>query len=872
MAAPPPSPYLDPYEDIPSWWTYFFSSGGAWRWFESLHLYFRPGLEYRKPDSAFTVVDGLGREKTYDRPFECYIDPALGKISKLYVQAPGMLCRMPASEANCTWKRTPINNVTPIMLRIANLPYRVIPASRRGLPWSRLTGEDRWKVVLMWLPTVAAIVVSKDPNRYLPIMYRGLRYPRLARNVLENREQHDQSSRTVISTYRTFRPRFLNYLSEVDMDGHKTFDWDCRPVPQNDLTPFVMVCYSSAHYDLSGGDGDDLERLISVSAQAAIDYFQLKPGSANLKKTPRAFWTSANCIPPNQVAAEDGTLRRVDGLEAEILANQDASYIVPIPPISDIIRAAQHVIIVAGNTGRDFDPDELRVWGQRIWTLPEVVLSRGDSVTVWHCGKRAAPGPSFEVREIPKALFPTEAWPDAANSRQLIEHYNNLHLSRLELVKIALECLMSRRFRSLHPGDRTDTAFQAFARLSLPQDGDRLMERLICLLPDFPEQNWELMTDQYQASLWDIYPDKQVCAIGENDTVVVDGAKGAQIQWSHFTQLRTLRKSTMKRSALLFTLTWSPLNPYAQSSSSTSSNPAYLAAIAIIVIALVLILPAPYFFRLLFSGKLWVVEPCFLGIEGYVPLEAIEERIFGTTGGPPRLQWSAYGSPLARHKQGGRVRERTVHHQYPESEDGDGDLQQQPLLRNAGVVQQDVGAIDTYPVETIDPTAPCDECRGFQSGNLTYAFCRHHPTVASCQDMSRSPMGKMKVFTLVDTFSLIVTLFYAVRPPTILLVGGSEGGTKRAIACSFDMTTGTLYRETVLRIPTQCAGRMESLPRVRLGLARPFLESDAQNRHHYQQYQPPPLAPPAQQQQQYQQPGQQVESVVPVQYTHEPKV
>jgi hypothetical protein len=167
--------------------------------------------------------------------------------------------------------------------------------------------------------------------------------------------------------------------------------------------------------------------------------------------------------------------------------------------------------------------------------LPEIVLSKGDSVTVYRCGVRdRSLGPPAEFSEISKPLFPSLAWDDNWTSRQLIEHYSNLHLSRLELVKIALECLMNRKFNALHPGDRsyvlmgllrvrppidkTDSAFQAFARLSLPQDSDRLMERLICLLPETPEQNWELMTDQYKASLWDIYPDTQVCGIGENGT------------------------------------------------------------------------------------------------------------------------------------------------------------------------------------------------------------------------------------------------------------------------------------------------------------------------------------------------------------------
>ncbi len=148
--------------------------------------------------------------------------------------------------------------------------------------------------------------------------------------------------------------------------------------------------------------------------------------------------------------------------------------------ISDIIRGAEHVIVVAGNVKMPWDDNALRVWGQRVWTLPEVVLCQSDHVTVVHCGKRPGNQRPIEFRDIPKALFPRHAWNDPLQSRQLIEHYSNLHLSRLEMVKIALDCLMSRKFKSMHPGDRayvlmgllrirppidtTDTSFQAFAR------------------------------------------------------------------------------------------------------------------------------------------------------------------------------------------------------------------------------------------------------------------------------------------------------------------------------------------------------------------------------------------------------------------------
>jgi hypothetical protein len=84
----------------------------------------------------------------------------------------------------------------------------------------------------------------------------------------------------------------------------------------------------------------------------------------------------------------------------------------------------------------------------------------------------------------------------------------------------------------------------------------------------------------------------------------------------------------------------------------------------------------------------------------------------------------------------------------------------------------------------------------------------------------------VQLFTLINTFSMTATLFEARHPPVALIIGGSEGGMKRALACSYDITTGTLYRETVLRVPSQIVDKMHSLQRVRLGLKNPFGASD----------------------------------------------
>jgi hypothetical protein len=146
--------------------------------------------------------------------------------------------------------------------------------------------------------------------------------------------------------------------------------------------------------------------------------------------------------------------------------------------MSDIIRGAEHTIVIARNAtpAPADDPntqtEALQGWGQRVWTLPEVILSKGDSVTTVINLDRGSRIPKVRLAEI--------AWRDAGYSRQLVEHFTNLPLSHLELVSIAMKCLGNRGLRDKHRGDRSyalmgllrvrpridtnDSSFQAFAR------------------------------------------------------------------------------------------------------------------------------------------------------------------------------------------------------------------------------------------------------------------------------------------------------------------------------------------------------------------------------------------------------------------------
>lgn len=178
-----------------------------------------------------------------------------------------------------------------------------------------------------------------------------------------------------------------------------------------------------------------------------------------------------------------------------------------------------------------------------------------------------------------------------------------------------------------------------------------------------------------------------------------------------------------------------------------------------IILALVTIFLSPILVTHIYSGKLWSTQPWLFGFEGHLDLETIETKIFGFP--QDRLSWSTFGSPLSRHEE------------------------------NCG------------ECEGRDPVATDQKVR-----NLTQ------------KAVSSNEYPEPKFFTLVDTNTMTVTLFEAVRPPSVALLCGSEGGMQRAVLCSYDWTSQTLYRESVLRMETRVLEKMSRVGKLRLGLKR----------------------------------------------------
>jgi hypothetical protein len=76
---------------------------------------------------------------------------------------------------------------------------------------------------------------------------------------------------------------------------------------------------------------------------------------------------------------------------------------------------------------------------------------------------------------------------------------------------------------------------------------------------------------------------------------------------------------------------------------------------------------------------------------------------------------------------------------------------------------------------------------------------------------------------------MTATLFRAARPPIALLAAANEGGMQRVIGVSYDWTTQTLYRETVLRLDTPVIDSMDRVGRVRIGFKRAAPKVEAYN-------------------------------------------
>lgn len=604
-------------------------------------------------------------------------------------------------------------------------------------------------------------------------------------SYLVEREVSNEADKDRPFLNRILRPRYLCFLRKVTRSGTDILHYEVKQVSEDDPDPkYVFISYTRAQFWTSNADDTRKMEIDQQGKDARLSRYK-KDRAAILRYGIRAayeanvdaFWLDFKCIP------------RKEG--------QKSSFTDEIYNISDVVRAAHSMVIVTGwpLEGAEQHYDDslrdtwLRIWGSRIWTLPEILLCPAEH----HIKVYARGEPDNAQLALTKRNLALRAWEDAHHVRQLLDHFESLQLSRLELSSIALSCFRDRKsnygyagdvvyslmglFRLRPKVDVRDSEFEAFARLSMANDSDKLLERLICMLPPSKSPEWHQMKDHWEAMLWDIEPHCQIAGIVDDRTVTLDGAFAASIQWDSlepvaFLKRRTIWRAFMKVSlrilpSLLFSgitaLAWSPvaIRLLHKTGNTIKSVPGLFFILiptigAIMCTAsLSIAVTSPIILWDLCGGKFWGTQASLYGIEGNVDLGVVEKYLFGLNCG--RLHWSAHGSDLSRHNEANEA----------------------------------IGG----------------ECRAAKPGaGIT-------TTVGESEEK--------RLFTLIDTLTMTAFQFRTMHPPTAAIVCGREGGMQRAILCSYHWPTATYCRETVLRMETVVLDRMRRMPRFRFAFSRP---------------------------------------------------
>lgn len=780
-------------------------------------------LEAGSPTSAYhrDILKRAFSRDIHDRDFDRFLNPDDGKLARLIVQCSGEVSR---DESSSSWSHTCVKSGSPWMIRLSNWAMSRFRDSKGEMH------SSIFKAALRWIPACCALVLvvslfvaglstvtnldmqtslpievaatPSDFGRYDCFLYKDWRYPREARNKAENKAEnkdgeHGIGKRSWDTTSslrkRILSPKYLCVVQPNDSVEVSNEEEKIQVIGETTAVGYVFISFYREHFRTE--EAKDWLRDVGVHAARTFGV--------------NAYWISESCL--HNLMEKD---------KAKIKEETEET----VWNMSDIIRHARAVVIaVPGPLDQHLNGDTLREWGERAWTMPELLLYEGKEDILIYEKSKESNRKNYTRR--PRREMWHKAWEDHRFSGQLIDHFEgSLHLTPLELQTMALHCLEERCVSEEYlPGDlayilmgflrqrpnvvRDDSKFAACARLSMANDSNLLLERLICLSPierhEKWHENWWRLGDTWGAKLWDIYPKTQVCGLGDGDTVILDGARGAAIRWDKFVPVQTLGQETMRHRILRYSSRIAPIvfitgliliifgaslksfngDPYPASngdpdpaSNGDPGGPFKAVGGVFVGLAGVVVLLLPYLLRVIYCLPTRHSQPFFFGIQGYMDLYPLELLIFGSYEG--RLTWSLASSPFSRH-----------------------------ALDEKGM-KKDFGLTNKKSMHEQNFFAGVDPVQSDQETERLVQSAKH------------SKSDDRKIFTLVDTYTMTVTIFEAQHPPIAAIICGAEGGMQRALLCSEDWTTGTLYREAVLRMETRVWDKMDTLARIRLGLRR----------------------------------------------------
>jgi hypothetical protein len=156
------------------------------------------------------------------------------------------------------------------------------------------------------------------------------------------------------------------------------------------------------------------------------------------------------------------------------------------------------------------------------------------------------------------------------------------------------------------------------------------------------------MDDVYNAKLWDILPqDVGIAGVGEDDSIILDGCRAANVRWKSFTPVAHVRRESWKRWLAKKLLRLGGVVFLVAIVLLAIPGPTLFIGIVLLVYSLILMGLSPWLLRMLYLGKFWDQQCWFFGFEGYMDIDTIETQIFGGRLG--RMKWTPAASPLSRH-------------------------------------------------------------------------------------------------------------------------------------------------------------------------------------------------------------------------------
>ena len=339
------------------------------------------------------------------------------------------------------WRRTKIEGEVPIALKLSE--WALGPANGRpddngkypNQPWyTSINQFFRTLIIAVPLQIFLALPMVVHPweedevdDNYLDWPGYHWKWPKYAVNPLDMQPEAEVPQE-LLGTYFSWKTRLVQPRLLVVLEGGQWITKDLTGYTGQDKPySYVFLSYTNKHWFTNSwnpGWEERRKQLERIAEGMALD--------AGLN----AYWMDFKCR-----SDEPGPLLDSD-----------------VNRFCDIIRGAKKIVVsLPGNRP---EQEEMKVLGDRMWTLPEGLLATGDMIYFHNAKTSTSTGRT-------KLEMTADVWneqprtdKDVQSTRVLAEHFTgSLTLGRLELFSIALEALGKRQAMERRPDERPELAY-----------------------------------------------------------------------------------------------------------------------------------------------------------------------------------------------------------------------------------------------------------------------------------------------------------------------------------------------------------------------------------------------------------------------------